>query len=80
MRRLLSIAVVVLAAAVVEGQETVDAQTGGFADLKPGGGGGAKGVLGQNAAVSGAELDHQFLFVVVCHESDVHVVSQSFLM
>ena len=61
-----------LAAAVVEGQETVDAQAGGFADLKAGGGGGAKGVLGQNAAVSGAELDHQFLFVVVSDQCDIH--------
>ena len=61
-----------LAAAVVEGQEAVDAQAGGLADLEAGGGGGAKGVLGQNAAVCGAELDHQFLFVVVGDQCDIH--------
>ena len=61
-----------LAAAVVEGQEAVDAQAGGLADLETGGGGGAKGVLGQNAAVCGAELDHQFLFVVVGDQCDIH--------
>ena len=33
---------------------------------------GAKGVLGQNAAVCGAELDHQFLFVVVGDQCDIH--------
>ena len=61
-----------LAAAVVEGQEAVDAQAGGLPDLETGGGGGAKGVLGQNAAVCGAELDHQFLFVVVGDQCDIH--------
>ena len=29
-------------------------------------------MLGQNAAVGNAELDHQFFFVVVAHQCDVH--------
>ena len=69
-----------LRAAVDARHEQVDRKAARFADHLTGHAGGAESVTGQNAGVSRAELDHQFLFVVVCHESDVHVVSQSFLM
>ena len=69
-----------LGAAVDARHEQVDRKAARFADHLTGHAGGAESVTGQNAGVSRAELDHQFLFVVVCHESDVHVVSQSFLM
>ena len=69
-----------LGAAVDARHEQVDRKAARFADHLTGHAGGAERVTGQNAGVSRAELDHQFLFVVVCHESDVHVVSQSFLM
>jgi hypothetical protein len=29
-------------------------------------------VLGENACISGAELDHEFLFVVMGHQCDIH--------
>ena len=34
--------------------------------------GGAEGMLRQNAAVGDTELNHQFFFPVVCHQSNVH--------
>lgn len=61
-----------LPAAVGEGQKTVYGQSGGIGDLLSGAGGGAEGVLGQDAAVGGAELDHQLLAVVVCHQCNIH--------
>ena len=62
-----------LAAAVLEGQEAVYGQTGGVLHLLAGIGGGAQGMLGQNTAVSGAELDHQLFTVVVCDQGDIHI-------
>ena len=32
-------------------------------------------VAAEDAAIGDAELDHQFLFVVVCHESDIHITA-----
>ena len=61
-----------LAAAVGKGEEPVDGQTGGLGDLLAGAGGGAEGVLGQYAAVGGAELHHQLFLVVMRHQSDIH--------
>ena len=54
------------------GQEQVDVQAGGLGHHAAGGVGGADGVFGQNAAVCGAELDHQLLLLVVTHERDIH--------
>ena len=56
-------------------QEQIDRKTGGLRDHAAGGVGGAYGVLGQDAAVSSAELDHQFLLMVVAHQCDVHGVA-----
>ena len=64
-----------LDAAVGVGQEQIDRKTGGLRDHAAGGVGGAYGVLGQDAAVSSAELDHQFLLMVVAHQCDVHGVA-----
>ena len=61
-----------LAAAVGEGQEPMDGQAGGICDLLAGAGGGAQGVLGQDTAVSRAELHHQLFFVVMRHQSNIH--------
>ena len=61
-----------LDAAVLVGQEQVDRQAGGLRHHTPRGIGGADGVLGQDPAVGGAELDHQLLFAVVAHKGDVH--------
>ena len=65
-----------LATAVLEGQETVYGQTGGILHLLAGIGGGAQGVLSQDAAVGGAELHHQLFAVVVCDQGDVHICVQ----
>ena len=50
-------------------------QAGGVLHLFAGIGGGTQGMLGQNTAVSGAELDHQLLAVIVCDQGDIHVDS-----
>ena len=67
-----------LAAALGVGQEQLHRQAGGLGNLLAGIAGGADGVLGENAAVGNAELDHELLFVVVAHQSDVHM-TPSFL-
>ena len=55
------------------GQVAVDGQARGFGDQAAGDVRGTDGVLGQDAAVGDAELDHEFLLAVLCHEGDVHV-------
>ena len=55
-----------------ERQEAVNVQAGGLGDLLAGDGGGAEGVMGQNAAVGGAELYHQLFFVVMGDDGDIH--------
>ena len=57
---------------VFVGQEQIDRKTGGLRDHAAGGVGGAYGVLGQQSAVRGAELDHQLLLAVVTHDSNIH--------
>ncbi len=61
-----------LGAALGVGQEELDGQAGGLGHLSAGVAGGAHGMLGQNAAVGDTELDHQFFFVVVAHEGNIH--------
>ena len=61
-----------LATAVVKAHKSVDGQACGLGHHLAGGGGGAKGMLGQDAAIGGAELDHEFLAVVVSDQCDIH--------
>ena len=67
-----------LAAALVGGQAEVDGQTGGAADQLPRRLGRGQLVLGQDAAVSDAELHHQFFFSIVAHQCDVHSIRSFF--
>ena len=57
----------------------MDGQPRGVGDDLAGGGGGAQGMLGQNPAVGGAELRHQFLFVIMGDQGDIHVIRSSLL-
>ena len=57
----------------------MDIEAGGVSDHVAGGIGGVQAVLGEDPGVSGAELDHQFLFIVMGHERDIHGQSFSFL-
>ena len=68
-----------LAAAVFKGQKAVYLQAGGLLHLLAGVGGGAQGVLRQNAAVGGAELHHQLLAVVVSDQGNIHIASAPLL-
>ena len=61
-----------LAAAVDKGQKPVHLQAGGLLYLLTGVGGGAQGVLRQNAAVGGAELHHQLFPVIVGDQGNIH--------
>ena len=69
-----------LRAAVYAREEEVDGQTRRLGDQSTGRRGRREAVLGKNALIGRAELNHQLFFVVVCHEGDVHMGSQSFLM
>src|SRR5699024_10638028 len=68
-----------LGAAVGMGHKQLDRQAGGLRHQTPGAAGGAHRVLGEDAAVSDAELHHQLLLCVVTHKSNVHG-NPSFLM
>lgn len=61
-----------LDASVLVGEEELDRQTGGLRHHAPGRVGAADGVLGQNAAIGGAELYHQLLLFDVTHNCDIH--------
>ena len=61
-----------LRAALGVGQEELNGQAGGLRHLTAGIAGGADGVLGEDAAVGNAELDHQFFFVIVAHQGNIH--------
>ncbi len=55
-------------------QEELYGQSGGIGYQSSGAAGGADSMPGENSAIGNAELHHQFLLVVVTHESDVHGV------
>ena len=61
-----------LMAALLMGKQQCDGQTRVVSDQPAGGGGGKEIMLDQNAFVGGAELNHQFLFLVVRQKCDVH--------
>ena len=52
----------------------MDGQAGSRCNLQARIGGGAQGMLGQHAAISITELDHQFFTVIVCDQSNIHIV------
>ena len=64
-----------LRAAVYAREEEVDGQTRRLGDHLAGNVGRADGVLGEDACIGCAELHHQVFFVVVCHESDIHITA-----
>ena len=61
-----------LRAALVGVQLERDRQARGLADELSRDMRGAQGVFGQDAAVRDAELHHQLLFSVMCHQSNIH--------
>ena len=61
-----------LGTAVGKGEEAVNGQTCGCADLHARVSRGTQGVLGQHAAVGVAKLDHQFFSVIMCDQGDIH--------
>ena len=68
-----------LDAAVGPSHEGLHGHTGGLSHHTGGGAGAADGVFRKDAAVGDAELDHQFLLVVMGHERDIHGSDTSFL-
>ena len=61
-----------LMAALLMGKQQGDGQAGIIADQTSGGCGSKEIVLHQDALVGSTELDHQFLFLVVCQKCNVH--------
>ena len=61
-----------LMTALLVGQKQSDGQTGIVGNEPTGGGGGEEVVLHKHALVGGAELNHQFLFLVVCQKCNIH--------
>ena len=61
-----------LAAAVGISQKAVDLEAGGVGNHVAGGVGGVDMMLGEDARIGRTELDHEFLLVVVRHESNIH--------
>ena len=60
-----------LLATLGPGQVQGDWQARGLSHKASGGGGGGKIVLFENALVCDAELDHQFLLLILRHDSDI---------
>ena len=61
-----------LVTAVFPRHEALYIQPGGFGHQPPGGPGGDQPVRRQNAAIRDAELNHQFLFGIVCNQCNRH--------
>jgi hypothetical protein len=59
-------------AALLMGQQQGNGQTGIVSDQTAGGGGGKEAVLHEDTLVCGAELYHQFFFLIVSQKCDVH--------
>jgi hypothetical protein len=66
-------------AALLMAQQHGHGQTGIIGDQTARGGRGKEAVLGKDAFIGGAELNHQFLFLIMCKKRDIHIIHSSYI-